>query len=308
MEKEKIISLERLTQFYGNLKTWLSGIYSTKDEVDTALSGKQDTISDLSDIRSGAASGATAYQKPSSGIPNTDMSSSVQETLSKADIIPGGATATSSLTCTGTDTYAWSSWEGSTHTIPVEDHVMIDGRSYPVVKIGSQLWMAENLDYKWTGLTIGADESEPTTPCAWYYDNDEETYGVDGNRYGLLYNWYAYKYLDDNRSTMLPDGWRVPSIEDLEELGGSSEVNGKLYPLGVVGWGSCTNTTGMSLVPAGYRTRDGFSNNSTFLSTRTPHPDYPGKGAYIYINNNTFPYIDNTIKTFAYPVRLVKHL
>ena len=37
------------------------------------IEGKQDTIQDLDEIRSGAALGATAYQKPSSGIPGSDI-------------------------------------------------------------------------------------------------------------------------------------------------------------------------------------------------------------------------------------------
>ena len=50
-----------------------------------ALEGKQDNISDLDAIRSGASAGATAYQKPSTGIPDTDLSSGVQTSLGKAD-------------------------------------------------------------------------------------------------------------------------------------------------------------------------------------------------------------------------------
>ncbi len=41
------------------------------------ISGKQDKIDDLATIRSGAAAGATAYQKPSGGIPATDIASGV---------------------------------------------------------------------------------------------------------------------------------------------------------------------------------------------------------------------------------------
>lgn len=51
----------------------------------SALQGKQDTISDLATIRSGAALGATAYQKPSGGIPKSDLASAVQTSLGKAD-------------------------------------------------------------------------------------------------------------------------------------------------------------------------------------------------------------------------------
>ena len=53
--------------------------------VTTALNGKQATIDDLSTIRSGAAAGATAYQKPGTGIPSSDMASAVQTSLGKAD-------------------------------------------------------------------------------------------------------------------------------------------------------------------------------------------------------------------------------
>lgn len=48
-------------------------------------SGKQDAIVDLADIRSGAEKGATAYQKPSGGIPKSDLASAVQTSLGKAD-------------------------------------------------------------------------------------------------------------------------------------------------------------------------------------------------------------------------------
>lgn len=59
--------------------------YTPTSTLNTLLAGKQDVINDLSDIRSGAAAGATAYQKPQGGIPSTDMSSAVQTSLGKAD-------------------------------------------------------------------------------------------------------------------------------------------------------------------------------------------------------------------------------
>lgn len=45
----------------------------------------QPHINDLDTIRSGAAAGATAYQKPAAGIPKTDLASGVQASLNKAD-------------------------------------------------------------------------------------------------------------------------------------------------------------------------------------------------------------------------------
>lgn len=49
----------------------------------TAMGGKQDIISDLATIREGAAAGATAYQKPSTGIPQTDLAAAVVTLLQK---------------------------------------------------------------------------------------------------------------------------------------------------------------------------------------------------------------------------------
>ena len=49
--------------------------------VNEAISKKQDTISDLETIRSGAALGATAYQKPSTGIPASDIAEGVIPTV-----------------------------------------------------------------------------------------------------------------------------------------------------------------------------------------------------------------------------------
>jgi len=58
---------------------------------------KQDTISDLATIRSGAEAGATAYQKPANGIPAADLASAVQTSLGKADsaLQPGDITGIS---------------------------------------------------------------------------------------------------------------------------------------------------------------------------------------------------------------------
>lgn len=58
--------------------------YARGDHRHPSDTSKQDTISDLATIRSGAGLGATAYQKPSGGIPATDMTSAVQTALTAA--------------------------------------------------------------------------------------------------------------------------------------------------------------------------------------------------------------------------------
>ena len=53
----------------------------TNPELQEALDAKQDVIPDLAVIRNGAAKGATAYQKPESGVPYADMDAGVQHSL-----------------------------------------------------------------------------------------------------------------------------------------------------------------------------------------------------------------------------------
>lgn len=63
--------------------------YTTTANLTTLLAGKQDTIADLASIRSGASLGATAYQKPNSGIPASDIAAGVIPDISgKQDVIP----------------------------------------------------------------------------------------------------------------------------------------------------------------------------------------------------------------------------
>lgn len=66
---------------------------------------KQDEITDLTTIRSNAALGATAYQKPSTGIPLTDLSAEVQSALSAlvSSVVTVTADVSSSCSITGSD-------------------------------------------------------------------------------------------------------------------------------------------------------------------------------------------------------------
>ena len=72
--------------WYESTQSWrMLTLWPNDQTVSEWLQSKQDTIQDLSEIRSGAALGATAYQKPSGGVPESDLASSVQTSLSKAD-------------------------------------------------------------------------------------------------------------------------------------------------------------------------------------------------------------------------------
>jgi uncharacterized protein (TIGR02145 family) len=163
---------------------------------------------------------------------------------------------------------------------PVTD---IDGNVYQTVRIGTQVWMKENLkvskyrngdpigqvidDYLWVLIwNIG----NPTGQAAWcYYNNDAS----NNTSYGKLYNWYA---VADPRG-LCPNGWHVPSDSEWKTLesflnmpeadinligsrGEMQNVGGKLKSVSSL-WSSpnsgSTNESGFSALPGSHRRVDG---------------------------------------------------
>lgn len=98
----------------------------TNAQLTALLAAKQDTINDLASIRSGASAGATAYQKPSGGIPKSDLSSAVQTSLGKADTALQSYTETDPVfsaspaaSITPSDI---TEWDGKAEPTPVVNH------------------------------------------------------------------------------------------------------------------------------------------------------------------------------------------
>jgi len=184
----------------------------------------------------------------------------------------------------------------------------IGGRVYNTVVIGGKEWMAENLDFKFTGCAIGQGSSS-SEPRANYFQNNEATYGVNGNKYGLLYNWIAVKYLEDNKSELIP-GWHVPTTTEWDALatavGGSGVAGTKLKS--TTGWssGNGDDSYGFAAFPAGYHYSGSFSDlgNRAYFWTAT---EYSSSNGHIrYFNTGTSMSSDNYGKSRCYSVRLVK--
>ena len=184
------------------------------------------------------------------------------------------------------------------------DFVKIGGRKYPVVKIGNQLWMAENLDWKYPNLTIGGS-FKVSSPMAWYYNNDEATYGFDGRRCGLLYNWYAAVELNE----LLSDGWRVPSKDDLTDLVNSIGSSSDSSPIRSddVDWATSwegTNDSLMNVLPAGgvYNNFYGLAERAGIISL-----DYDNDDVWFLYVDETRMTVQETDKKFeGEGIRLVK--
>lgn len=112
-----------------------------------------------------------------------------------------------------------------------------DGKTYKTVKIGSQMWMAENLGYK------------ASNGC-WIYDNKQSNVAT----FGYLYNWETAK-------NVCPKDWHLPSDAEwstlITYLGGETVAGGKLKETGTIIWYSpntrATNESGFTALPSGSR-------------------------------------------------------
>lgn len=149
----------------------------------------------------------------------------------------------------------------------------IDGNVYHTVKLGTQIWMVENL--KTTKLNDGTPIKLVTDPLKWknlttpgycWYNNDEVT---NKPKNGALYNWYTVE-----TGKLCPTGWHVPSDDEWKELEmylGMTQKEVDLdYPWrgtdqgtqlkSISGWnseGNGTDIVGFSAQPAGCMDKDG---------------------------------------------------
>jgi len=164
----------------------------------------------------------------------------------------------------------------------------IDGNVYKTVKIGDQIWMAENLkthklndgtpiayvtsDVTWGDINI-------TSPMICYHNNDVS----NKDKSGALYNWHAV-----NSGKLAPKGWHVPTDADWQKLTDYLIANGYNYDgtttgnkigkslASISGWdvddkvGSVgneqagNNKSGFNGSPGGFRYQDGTF--SSFVS------------------------------------------
>lgn len=183
----------------------------------------------------------------------------------------------------------------------------IGGRSYRTVSINGVIWTAENLDFKAPGIDIGSS-GLPSTPAAWYYNNDENTYGVNGNKYGLLYNWYAVEYLNNNRDILMP-GWHVPTTEEWDTLansvGGSSVAGTRLKS--TTGWnsGNGTDDFGFTAFPSGCY-RNSFLNLGSDAYFWSSIEYSSGFACYRNLDSGTSLHSYENNKADGYSIRLVK--
>jgi uncharacterized protein (TIGR02145 family) len=192
----------------------------------------------------------------------------------------------------------------------------IEGVVYKTIVIGTQTWMAENLQTSKlndgtiipniSSKVMWADFSSPA--CCWYENNVDSYRG----NYGVLYNWFAV-----NSGNLCPSGWHVPTDTEWTTLstflGDIGVAGGKMKEIGITHWAapntSATNSSGFTGVPGGIRDDTGafyylgyFAKWWSSTAFNTNEAWYRGLNAD---NGNLGKNYDN--KLYGYSVRCIKN-
>ncbi|MBP6978492.1 MAG: hypothetical protein KBB71_09275 [Lentimicrobiaceae bacterium] len=166
-----------------------------------------------------------------------------------------------------------------------------DGQSYATVLVGTQCWMAENLNI---GIRInstdqGYQQTDNDTIEKYCYDNDPAKCIV----YGALYEWpEAMQYItQDGAQGICPPNWHIPTDSEWKTLTGTvdsvfpvgdpewnklgwcgSDAGGNLKETDYIHWDQpntgATNASGFTGLPGGYRNiYDGGFSELSLLGT-----------------------------------------
>ena len=176
-----------------------------------------------------------------------------------------------------------------------------DGQTYKTVTIGTQTWMAQNLNYAYTDVPYkqGNYTSDSTS---WCYNNDAN----NCSKYGRLYTWAA-------ATTVCPEGWHLPTGAEFVTLftvvGGQSTAGRVLKSTS--GWisGNGSDAFAFSALPAGSRDDRGLYNNEGYNANFWSSIEYSSHSAYyMYLY---YDYDDASLdfynKNYGFSVRCLKN-
>ena len=192
----------------------------------------------------------------------------------------------------------------STDACNGETSILYETRTYSIVAIGTQCWMAENLN---VGTRIdGVNEQTNNPTLEKYCYNDLES---NCDIYGALYQWNEMMQYSTAPGVqgICPPGWHLPTDEEWKQLEGEvdsqygypdSEWDLTGYNRGVdagdhlkstTGWfsnGNGDDSFGFTALPGGYRYDDGsfggLSDGAYFWSSTGLISGAWGRGLYYH--------------------------
>ena len=161
-----------------------------------------------------------------------------------------------------------------------------DGQVYKTVKIGTQVWMAENLNYADSLKDVVLQDG-----ASFCYDYDSDNCAVGGRFYrwaaamGLLSKYNNYKadetlLKSSNHRGLCPEGWHIPDTTEWNTLiatvgkGNASALkttSAWLFDADSIG--AATNSTGFSAAPTGVNASSGANSQILFCSTYQTYSD-----------------------------------
>jgi uncharacterized protein (TIGR02145 family) len=183
-----------------------------------------------------------------------------------------------------------------------------DNQTYKIVVIGTQTWMAENLNY--------------AVDSSWCYDSSAD----NCTKYGRFYQWASAMGLSATYNStsasgvistpqqgVCPAGWHIPTNGEwttLENTVGGEEVAGRALK-NTRGWeddGNGTDAYGFSALPPGYRIYNGLFYNVGYSADFWSATENATGTAYYrdldYYDANVYT-CDNR-KDYAFSVRCLK--
>ena len=203
-----------------------------------------------------------------------------------------------------------------------------DGKTYKTVIIGTQTWMAENLNYG-TYISDGASSATLQNGAQKFcYNNIESNCTTDGG----FYQWHTALALSDTCATkscsskipagnvqgICPVGWHFPKVTEwnaLEVYLGGSGVAGskvKLNNTGNSSWDASAynrgNPSGFSALPVGNRSsKGGFGGRGDYASFGYTTENYGSEMSLRNLGNSTSGlFVSGTYKTNGFSVRCVR--
>ena len=200
-----------------------------------------------------------------------------------------------------------------------------DGHTYKGILIGSQIWMAENLNYKTKNSNCYYDDSSTCSKYGRFYTwaaamDSVGAFSTKGNGCG-----YGSKCSPSGKVRgVCPSGWHLPSKDEFETLfaavGGKSTAGKMLKSSRWYLCDSCSDSYSFSVLPAGYKYDKGdfrkkneeayFWTSTEFLcpSQKDCTTQHDSLFAY-YVklhSDDDYAYLNDGIKRYGYSVRCVK--
>jgi uncharacterized protein (TIGR02145 family) len=130
-----------------------------------------------------------------------------------------------------------------------------DGQYYPAVQIGTQCWLAKNMN---VGVMLYAEEEGWNNSIIEKHCYNDQSSNC--TIYGGLYSREEMlQFVFDDNQGVCPSGWHIPSVSEwntlITYLGGSSVAGGKMKQTGTLHWQipntGATNESGFTGLPGG---------------------------------------------------------